>query len=549
VFDALKKGFREAQNRLAGLKELDEKSIQPALKEVRLSLLEADVELGVVKRFLSRVEEKAVGQTVRTTVKHGGQRHEVSASDQFVKICHDELVAMMNHEGDAIRYADKGKRTGLMMVGLQGSGKTTTCAKLARLLTKEGHKPLLVAADMQRPAAVEQLKVLGEQIDVPVFNVPGASPLDICRAADAEAKRLGRDVIVYDTAGRLAIDELLMKELGDIKQSVSPDNIYLVIDAMIGQDAVKTAASFNERLGITGVVLTKLDGDARGGAALSVKEVTGAPVLFSGVGEGTDKLEEFRAEGMAGRILGMGDVVGLMKDFEGVVDQKKAEEDAMRMLSGEFSLEDFLQQIRTIQQMGSLKDLVERLPGLGGMMPPGVDIDDKELVRIEAMIQSMTRLEKRDPNSLIREPGRAARIAKGSGCPVEAVTELVQKFLFMRQMMSGMGGDMGMLGKIPGLKNLAMARNVRRAMKSGKMPPGMQMPPGMGMPGMPGMGMPGMPGMGMPGMGMPGMGMPGAFGEGGAAAPRMRQLSKTEKNARKNQRKRERDSRKKNRGK
>jgi signal recognition particle subunit SRP54 len=274
-----------------------------------------------------------------------------------------------------------------------------------------------------------------------------------------------------------------------------------------------------------------------------VKEVTGAPILFAGVGEATDKLEEFRADGMAGRILGMGDVVGLMKDFEGVVDQKKAEEDAARMLSGEFSLDDFLQQVRTIQQMGSLKDLVERLPGLGGMMPPGADLDDKELVRIEAMIQSMTPLEKRDPNALIREPSRTKRIARGSGCPEEAVTELVQKFLFMRQMMGGMGSDLGMLGKIPGLKNLAMARNVRRAMKSGKMPPGMQMP---------GMGMPGMPGMGMPGMGFPGMGFPGALGagaDGGAAAPRMRQLSKAEKNARKNQRKRERDSRKKNRGK
>ncbi len=547
MFDALKRGFREAQNRLAGLTELDEKSIQPALREVRLSLLEADVELGVVKRFLARVESKAVGRTVQTSVKHAGEKLRVSAADQFVKVCHDELIEMMSHEGEAIHVADKGKRTGLMMVGLQGSGKTTTCAKLARYLMKDGHTPLLVAADMQRPAAVEQLKVLGEQIEVPVFNVPGATPLDICRAAEAEAKRLGRDVIIYDTAGRLAIDEPLMKELGDIKAAVEPDNIFLVIDAMIGQDAVKTAASFNERLGITGVVLTKLDGDARGGAALSVKEVTGAPVLFAGVGEGTDKLEEFRADGMAGRILGMGDVVGLMKDFEGVVDQKKAEEDAMRMLSGEFSLDDFLQQIRTIQQMGSLKDLVERLPGLGSMMPPGVDLDDKELVRIEAMIQSMTILEKRDPNALIREPSRAKRIARGSGCPEEAVTELVQKFLFMRQMMTGMGSDLGMMGKIPGLKNLAMARNVRRAMKSGKMPPGMTMP------GMPGMGMPGsgMPGMGMPGMGMPGMGFPGAFGaEGsGASAPRMRQLSKAEKNARKNQRKRERDSRKKNRGK
>ncbi|HEX7671006.1 MAG TPA: signal recognition particle protein [Polyangiaceae bacterium] len=545
MFDALKRGFREAQNRLAGLTELNEKNVQAALREVRLSLLEADVELGVVKRFLARVEEKALGQTVQTSVKHGGEKHAVSAGDQFVKICHDELVAMMSHEGDLVRFADKGKRTGIMMVGLQGSGKTTTCAKLARRLKSEGHSPLLVAADMQRPAAVEQLKVLGEQIDVPVFNVPGASPLDICRAAEAEAKRLGKDVIIYDTAGRLAIDEPLMQELADVRAVVVPENIFLVIDSMIGQDSVRTAAAFNERLSVTGVVLTKLDGDARGGAALSVKEVTGAPVLFSGVGEGTDKLEEFRAEGMAGRILGMGDVVGLMKDFEGVVDQKKAEEDAMRMLSGQFSLDDFLQQIRMIQQMGSLKDLVERLPGLGNMMPPGVDLDDKELVKIEAMIQSMTLAERRDPNALIREPSRARRISKGSGCPEVAVTELVQKFLFMQQMMTGMGGGGGMLDKIPGLKNLSMARNVRRAMKSGKFPQGMGGMPGMpGMPGMgmPGMGMPGFPGMGFPGMGMPGMGS-------GPPAPRMRQLSQAEKNAKKNQRKRERDSRKKNRGK
>jgi signal recognition particle subunit SRP54 len=556
VFDALKKGFREAQNRLAGLTELDAKNIQPALREVRLSLLEADVELGVVKRFLARLEEKAVGTTVQTTVKHAGEKLKISAADQFVKVCHDELIAMMSHEGEALRLPPAGAkgRTGIMMVGLQGSGKTTTSAKLARLLAKDGKKPLLVAADMQRPAAVEQLKVLGEQIDVPVFNIPGASPLDICTAAEKEAARLGRDVIVYDTAGRLAIDEPLMQELAAIKAAVAPDNILLVIDAMIGQDSVKTAAAFNERLAISGVVLTKLDGDARGGSALSVKEVTGAPILFAGVGEGTDKLEEFRPEGMAGRILGMGDVVGLMKDFEGVVDQKKAEEDAARMLSGQFTLDDFLSQIRMIQQMGSLKDLVERIPGLGGMMPPGVDLDDKELARIEAMIQSMTRAERNDPNSLIREPSRVKRIAKGSASPEQAVTELVQKFLFMQQMMTGMGGGAGglggMLDKIPGMKNLNMARNMRRAMKSGKFPQNMQNMMG-GMPGMPGMppgfgGMPGMP----PGMGFPGMGMPGAgLGGGGPAAPKMRQLSKSEKNARKNQRKNERASRKKNRGK
>jgi signal recognition particle subunit SRP54 len=535
VFDALAKGFREAQNRLAGLTELNEKNIQAALREVRVSLLEADVELGVVKRFLSEVEAKAVGQTVQTRVRHGGQTHKIGAGEQFVKICHDELVGLMNHEGESLRFASSGV-TGVMMVGLQGSGKTTTAAKLSRWLTKEGKKPLLVAADMQRPAAVEQLQILGQQIGVPVFNIAGASPLEICRAAPEEAKRQKCDVIVYDTAGRLAIDEELMQELAAVKSAISPDNILLVVDSMIGQDAVKTAKSFNERLGISAVVLTKLDGDARGGAAISIKEVTGAPIAFVGMGETTDKLEPFRAEGMASRVLGMGDVVGLIKDFEEVVDQKKAEEDAMRMMSGQFTLDDFLNQIRMIQKMGSVRDLVDKIPGMGNMLPPGAadQIDEGELGRIEAMIQSMTRSERADPHALVREPSRVRRIAKGSAQTEQAVGELVQKFLFMRQMMSGFGQDLGMLGNIPGMKNLAMARNVRRAMKNGQIP---------GMPG----GMPGMPG-GLPGM--PGMGFPGLFGgagaPGGIETPRMKVMSKSEKNARKNDRKRERDARKKN---
>jgi signal recognition particle subunit SRP54 len=534
VFETLKKGFREAQNRLAGLTDLDEKNIKPALREVRMSLLEGDVELGVVKRFLSRVEEKAVGTTVKTRVKHGGQKHQVSASDQFVKICHDELMQMMHSDAEPIVYGSGSDPTRIMMVGLQGSGKTTTSAKLARRLKEEGKKPLLVAADMQRPAAVEQLMVLGEQIDVPVFNIAGASPVTICEQAAAQAKELGCDTIVYDTAGRLAIDEPLMAELGEIKSKTKPHNIFLVIDSMIGQDAVQTSRSFNDRLAISGVVLTKLDGDARGGAAISVKEVTGAPIVFVGMGETTDKLERFRAEGMAGRILGMGDVVGLMEDFSSVIDEKKAEEDAQRLLSGQFTLDDFLQQIRTIQKMGSLKDLVEKMPGMSNMMPPGADLDDAELGRIEAIIQSMTRSERTDPNALVREPSRASRIANGSGNQVEAVNELVQKFLFMQQMMSGMGGGGGgLLSRLPGMQNLSMARNVRRAMKSGKFPPGFD-PAALGMGGMPGM-----PGMGMPGMGMPGM--------GGASTPKMKTLSQSEKNSRKSQRKRERTARKKNR--
>jgi signal recognition particle subunit SRP54 len=441
---------------------------------------------------------------------------------------------MMTHQGDPLAFATSGP-TGIMMVGLQGSGKTTSSAKLARYLAKQGKRPLLVAADMQRPAAVEQLKVLGGQIDIPVFNIVGASPVEICAAARDEARRAGRDVIVYDTAGRLAVDDVLMQELELIKGKTEPDDILLVVDAMIGQDAVKTAKAFHERLALTGVVLTKLDGDARGGAALSVKEVTGAPVLFSGIGETTDKFEEFRADGMATRILGMGDVVGLMQDFEQVVDKKKAEEDAARMLTGEFTLDDFLEQVRMIQKMGSLRDLVDKIPMLGGQIPEGVNLDDRELVRIEAMIQSMTNAEKLDPYVLVREPGRARRISKGSGQPEQGVNELVQKFLFMKQMIGNVGQNMGMLGKIPGMKQFGMAKNLKKAMAGG------------GFPGMPGMGM---PGMGMPGMGMPGMGMP--FGMPGMAAPgesmtKMRSLSKTEKNAKKAQRKREREARKKSR--
>ncbi len=545
MFDALTKGFKAARNRLAGLTELSEQNIDSALREVRVSLLEADVELGVVKAFVARVKEKALGEVVRTRGKdQSGRTIKVSASDVFVKICHDEMVAFMSPgDGPAVAFAPKGQITGIMMVGLQGSGKTTTCAKLARWLEKQGKRPLLVAADMQRPAAVEQLKILGEQVGVPVFNVPGATPLEICAQALASARAEGkRDVIVFDTAGRLGIDETLMTELADIKAAVQPQNILLVVDAMIGQDAVKTSKAFHERLSLSGVVLTKLDGDARGGAALSIREVTGAPVRFVGMGETLDKFEEFRADGMASRVLGMGDVVGLMKDFQEVVDEKEATEKAMKMLEGQFTLDDFLDQIRMIQKMGSIKDLIAKMPGMGDMLPPGVNLDDGELVRVEAIIQSFTKLERRDPNALIREESRVTRIAKGSGQPAAQVKELVQKFLFMKQMMDGMGANLGMMGRIPGMKNVAMAKQLRKQMAQGGMP-GM---PGMGGFGMPGMGMPGMgmPGMGMPGMGMPGMGMPGG---GGESMTKMRPLSTAEKNARKAARKREKDARKKSR--
>jgi signal recognition particle subunit SRP54 len=545
MFDAIAKGFRQAKNRLAGLTELTESNIETALREVRLSLLEADVELGVVKTFLARVKDKALGEVVRVKAKsQRGEAMKVSAADQFVKICHDELVEFMTAEGPALTFADKGV-TGIMMVGLQGSGKTTTTAKLARFLQREKLTPLLVAADMQRPAAVEQLQVLGKSIGVPVFSLPGESPVTICERAEAEAKRLGCDVILYDTAGRLAIDQKLMQELAEIKARTEPSNILLVVDAMIGQDAVKVSRGFHEALGITGVVLTKLDGDARGGAAMSVKEVTGAAVRFAGMGEGLDKLEEFRPEGMASRVLGMGDVVGLMKDFEEIVDQEKATEDAMKMLQGDFSLDDFLNKIKMIQRMGSLKDIVGKLPGMD-QLPADANLDERELVKIEAMISSFTKFERRDPNALIREPSRVARISKGAGVPAQAVSELVQRFLFMKQMMGslgGMGGIGNLLGNIPGMKQLGQIKNLRNAAKQMQNMGGFP-----GMPGMPGMGgFPGMPGMGgfpgMPGMG----GFPGFGGPPAESMTKMKALSEKEKNAKKAQRKREKDARKKSR--
>jgi len=536
MFDTLTQGFRQALNRLSGLTQLTESTIEPALREVRVSLLEADVELGVVKNFLARVREKALGETVQTRIKHEGEVHRVSASDVFVKICHDELVQMLQREdGDALTWAPHGKVTHILMVGLQGAGKTTSAAKLARLVSKQGKKPLLVAADLQRPAAVEQLKILGQKIAVPVATAEaGEGPLELCSRAFRSAAGSGHDVVIYDTAGRLAIDEPLMQELQSIQEAVSPQNIFLVVDAMIGQDAVQTARAFHDRVGISRVILTKLDGDARGGAALSVKHVTGATVAFVGMGETIDKFEEFRPEGMASRILGMGDVVGLMKDFEEVVDTEKAAKDALRMMEGQLTLDDLVEQLRTIRRMGSLKDLVDKIPGLSGNIPSGVNLDDGELTKIEAIVQSMTRIEKRDPHVLVREPKRVSRIAGGSGTPEKAVQELVQRFISLQQMMSQFtgGGGGGLLGKIPGMKQMAALKNMRKAMASGSMPDFGDFP--------------GMGGMGFPGLG----GMPGFPGMGTTSAeslPKMKTLSTTEKNAKKAQRRREKDSRKKNR--
>ncbi|MFZ9886830.1 MAG: signal recognition particle protein [Myxococcota bacterium] len=453
MLETVSKGFRSARQLLQGQAELSEANIDSALREVRLSLLEADVEFNVVKGFLARVKEKAVGATVATSARREGKKLKVGPAEHFVRICYDELEALMGPVDTDIQLS---KPVGtIMMVGLQGTGKTTTTGKLARLLQKTKHRPMLVAADIYRPAAVDQLKVLGEQIGVPVYAEDGVAPPELCKRALQKAREHRCDVVLFDTAGRLSIDDELMAELEAIKHHTKPDNIFLVVDSMMGQDAVRTALEFHNRLDIDGFIMTKLDGDARGGAALSIKEITGRPVKFLGMGEKLDALEEFRPAGLASRILGMGDVVGLVKEFEEHVDQDKAEKDAMRMLQGRFTLEDFLEQLRTIKKMGSVQSLLEKLPGVGDLLPEGQKVDDKEFLKLEAMVCSMTRQERQRPELIEQQKGRRRRIAKGSGRNEKEVDELIARFKMMKQMMQMIGMQPSLLGRLPGFGNMA----------------------------------------------------------------------------------------------
>jgi signal recognition particle subunit SRP54 len=477
MLETVSKGFKSARNYLAGQAELTESNTDEALREVRLSLLEADVELGVVKSFLARVKEATIGHTVAVEgTNKKGQKVKLGPAEHFIKSCYEELVALMGPVDTSLRLS---KPVGtIMMVGLQGTGKTTTTGKLAAMLKKQKHRPLLVGADIYRPAAVEQLRTLAERLDVRFYHEEGVPPPELCKNAMQKAREWQCDVVLFDTAGRLSINDELMAELESVKQLTKPDNIVLVVDAMMGQDAVRTAVEFDRRLSIDGFIMTKLDGDARGGAALSIKQIVGKPIKFLGMGEQMDKLEEFRPEGLASRILGMGDVVGLVKQFEEVVDKDKAEQDAMRMMQGKFTLQDFLEQLKMVKKMGSISSLIEKIPGMGELTQ-GQKVDDKEFVKLEAIVQSMTPDERKRPDLVTQNKSRKRRIARGSGRTEKEVDDLIVRFNMMKQMMQMIGMQPGLLGKMPGFGNMA-----KMAQQFGGMG---------GLPGMGGRGMPAMP--------------------------------------------------------
>ncbi|MDP3984711.1 MAG: signal recognition particle protein [Acidimicrobiia bacterium] len=444
MFDSLTQRFESAFSTLRGKGRLSEKDIDSALREVRLALLEADVNVSVVKSFLDRVKERARGEDVRKSLTPG---------QQVIKIVNEELVRTLGSEqADLVKAAPP---LTILMVGLQGSGKTTTAGKLALHLKNKGRKPLLVAADLQRPAAIDQLETLAGRVDVPVFVDRSGKPAKLVKAAMKEATKTGRDVVIIDTAGRLQIDEGLMSELHDISKASDPDEVLLVVDAMTGQDAVNVASGFQEKIGLTGIVLSKLDGDARGGAAISVREVTGAPVKFAGVGEGLGDLEPFYPDRMASRILGMGDVLSLIEKAETTLDQKEAEKAARKMEKGDFNLDDFLDQFQQMKRMGPLKDILAMLPGSGSLLRD-VDVDDRDIRRVEAIIQSMTPEERRNPK--IIGGSRKRRIASGSGMKPQDVNRVLKQFAEAKKMMKMLAGGRGM----PNLEALMSGQRTKR---------------------------------------------------------------------------------------
>ncbi len=429
AFEGLSERLQGVFKGLKGKGSLTESDINAAMREVKLALLEADVNFKVVREFVADVKEKALGEEVMGSLTPG---------QQVVKIVNDELTALMGGANSKLTYSPKGF-TVYMMVGLQGTGKTTTCGKLAHYLKSNGKKPMLCACDIYRPAAIDQLEVVGKAVDTPVFTMrESREPDKIALAAIKEAERIGCNVLIVDTAGRLQIDEELMEELEVLKKAIKPHEILLVVDALTGQDAVNAAEGFNDRLGIDGIIMTKMDGDSRGGAALSTKKVTGRPIKFVGMGEKFDALEPFHPERMASRILGMGDVMSLIEKVAAETDEKKAAELERKMRKNAFTLEDFLEQMGQIKKMGGISKMISMLPGMNSAQMKGFDPEksEKEFVQFEAIIQSMTREEREDPRIL--NASRRKRISAGCGQPVSKINQLVKRYEESKKLMKGL---------------------------------------------------------------------------------------------------------------
>ncbi|HZJ83002.1 MAG TPA: signal recognition particle protein [Clostridia bacterium] len=428
AFEGLSDKLQATFKKLTGKGKLSEKDVKAAMREVRLALLEADVNFKVARDLVKKISDRAVGHEIMQSLTPG---------QQVIKIVNEELTALMGGTYSRITTSTK-PPTIIMMIGLQGAGKTTTAGKLGGYFKKEGKRPLLVACDIYRPAAIKQLQVVGEQLSIPVFEMGQEDPVDIASKAISHAKDEEHDIVIIDTAGRLHINEELMDELKGIQKAVKPQEILLVVDSMTGQDAVNVAQSFNENLGIDGVVLTKLDGDTRGGAALSVKAVTGKPIKFAGIGEKLTDLELFHPDRMASRILGMGDVLSLIEKAQVNFDADKAQELEKKLRTQQFTFDDFLEQLQQIKGMGSLSDIMGMIPGMNASKMGSVDLDDRQLVRTEAIIQSMTKEEKNNPS--IINASRRKRIAKGSGTNIPEVNKLIKSFAEFRKMMKKMSG-------------------------------------------------------------------------------------------------------------
>ncbi len=439
MFDALSDRLRDALGKLTGRGRITEADVEVAMREVRLALLEADVNYRVVRDFIARVRERAIGAETLANV---------NAGQMVIKIVNDELTAVLGAGERTFRLS--GSPAVVMLVGLQGSGKTTSAAKLARHVVRLGRQPMLVAGDPYRPAAIDQLRTLGKGLGIPVWSSPsGTAVLDIARAGVAEAKRTGRDVVILDTAGRLTLDGALMEEIRVLGGALQPSETLLVVDAMVGQESVTVAEAFREAVSITGLILTKVDGDARGGAALSISAVSGLPVKFLGTGERTDALEPFHADRLAGRILGMGDVLTLVERAQETFDEKQAEQLAQKLRKNAFTLDDFLEQMQQLKKMGPLGSIMEMIPGMGGAAKQAQQaVDRGDLTRVEAIIRSMTRQERQEPAVL--NASRRRRIAHGSGTSLPEVNRLIKQFGEMQRMMRQLSGG-GRMPSIPGL--------------------------------------------------------------------------------------------------